>query len=569
MKNLKFRTKIFISFAIISIFVITLLLTIVSTIDTLKTISNETYSVNKRVTLFEELKNSVSGSGINVRDLRIMKDTYAINNRVQWVKESIGNYKKTANDLQSGSVATSDKAVLFQLNNKSNEYFSHINNILSLKQEDLSKISDDEMTSLSMLERELFNSLDKAIKDATSKNDMLIAEAGEFSNSAIIKVIILMVIALIIIIFFGIILNSNLSKPLKVVIDKLNIVSNGDFTTTVSMKFLKRKDEIGELARAVQYMEKSLSDHIKEILSCSKDLDNSSQQLSIAVGEMTYKFEFIDNSTKEIVIGTQDTSASAEEITASVEEFNSNIFELSAKATDGSNSANESKKRAILVQEEGNNAVKTTDELYKEREVHIIKAIEEGKIVDEIKVMADTIADLAEQTNLLALNASIEAARAGEHGRGFAVVANEVRNLAEQSQNAVKHIKYTALKVQQAFKNLSSNSKEVLNFMDSHVKNQFHSFIEKGNQYYNDADYVSKMSQDIAYMSEEISSTISQVSEAVQNMASISQDSAESSNKILKNIDDVKQEIGQVSVTAQDQTKLARRLNELVYKFKI
>lgn len=569
MKNFKFKTKIFISFSIISIFVITFLFIILSAINTSKTISNETYNVNKRLTMFQELRNYVNASGINVRDLRIIRDSDAVNTRREWIKKSIDNYKNLAKQLQDTSTTINDKAILFQLQAKSNRYIAHINDILSLSQQEISNISDEEMTSLSLQERELFNSLDKAVLDETSKNNIFISQAEQFNERTIIKVTLLMTAAIIIIIVFGVILNSNISKPLKVVIDKLNEVSKGDFTTYISEGFFKRKDEIGDLARAVQYMQKSLSKHINEILICSKDLAYCNQQLSVAVEEMTDKFDFIDQSTKQIASGALDTSASAEEITASVQEFNSSIFQLSAKAADGSDSANESKKRALRVQEEGNIAVETTNELYKEREVLIIKAIEEGKIVDEIKIMADTIASLAKQTNLLALNASIEAARAGENGRGFAVVAEEVRKLAEQSQNAVISIQDTIVKVQQAFNNLSSNSKEVLNFMESHVKSQFLSFIDKGNQYYNDAEYVSNMSEEIASMAEEINNTISQVSEAVENMANISEDSAENSHTILNNINEVKQEMAQVSNVAQNQNELAVKLNELVHQFKI
>ena len=86
------------------------------------------------------------------------------------------------------------------------------------------------------------------------------------------------------------------------------------------------------------------------------------------------------------------------------------------------------------------------------------------EVVENIKVMADTIASISEETNLLALNAAIEAARAGEQGKCFAVVAEEIKKLAEQSSQAVVGIQDTIIKVQEALKNLSDNSKEVLTY---------------------------------------------------------------------------------------------------------
>jgi methyl-accepting chemotaxis protein len=72
----------------------------------------------------------------------------------------------------------------------------------------------------------------------------------------------------------------------------------------------------------------------------------------------------------------------------------------------------------------------------------MLKAIRDGKNVEEIKNIAETIEEIASQTNLLALNAAIEAASAGEAGRGFAVVADEVRKLAEESTESVSEKGY-------------------------------------------------------------------------------------------------------------------------------
>lgn len=197
------------------------------------------------------------------------------------------------------------------------------------------------------------------------------------------------------------------------------------------------------------------------------------------------------------------------------------------------------------------------------------KAIEDGKVVESIKVMAETIGGIAEQTNLLALNAAIEAARAGEQGKGFAVVAEEVRKLAEQSSDAVINIQDTINKVQLAFNSSINTGSDILEFISKNVEEQFNDYSEVGNKYYNDSNFVSNMSEEIAAMSEEITATVGQVSEAIQNMAQTSQKSSEGAEMIKDSMNETTKAIEQVALTAQGQAELAQKLNEMVQKFKI
>lgn len=365
------------------------------------------------------------------------------------------------------------------------------------------------------------------------------------------------------------VLSLNIATPLKLAAENLNTMAKGDFSLKVPEKFLKRKDEIGKLCTAVNTMQQDLVGLIKKIIDNSQKMNASSQELSATVQELTSKAEKINSAVKKVTGGIEDTSAASEEITASIEEVDSSITELSSKASDGSTTAGESKERANAVKENGQKSIDAVQKLYTEKQAKMVKAIENGKVVDKIKDMADTIASIAKQTNLLALNAAIEAARAGESGKGFAVVAEEVRTLAEQSSQAVSGIQDTIQKVQTAFANLSSCSSEVLQFINDSVNPKFKDFGDIGNKYYNDADFVSKFSEEIAAMSEELTATMNQVSQATQNMAQSAQKSSEHTETIRTSIDETTKAIEKVSSASQNQAKLAESLNEMVEKFKI
>lgn len=183
--------------------------------------------------------------------------------------------------------------------------------------------------------------------------------------------------------------------------------------------------------------------------------------------------------------------------------------------------------------------------------------------------MAEAIESIADQTNLLALNAAIEAARAGENGKGFAVVADEVRKLAEESKSAVNDINENIGKIDEAFDNISSGSNDILVFINEKVIPEFNSFVESGDHYYRDADYINNLSEELASTLEEFSATIGQISEAAQNVALNEQKSSEEVEVVGDIVKDTTKIAVNVSGTSQNQAKLAETLYDQVGKFKI
>ncbi|WP_434290204.1 methyl-accepting chemotaxis protein [Clostridium botulinum] len=420
---------------------------------------------------------------------------------------------------------------------------------------EIPKVRDAMFDSISKITEINLNSAESANDDINSiytKSNMII--------------VILSIVGLLMAILIGLFIARNIAKPLNKIKDLAERLANYDFSTSITVT---RGDEFGQTAVALNTAQENVNGLVKIIMENSQDISASSEELSATVEELSSKVETIDTAINNIAGSMHESSAASEEISASVEEVDSSANELSQKAMEGSNNSNQFKERATEVKKNSQKAIDESRRIHLEKKSNMERAVEEGRVVDSIKVMADTIASIAEQTNLLALNAAIEAARAGEQGKGFAVVAEEVRKLAEQSKDAVLSIQETIVKVQGAFKSSIDTGSDILEFINTQVMEQFDAYGETGSQYYEDSDFVSKMSEEIAAMSEEVTATLGQVSGAVQNMAISAQKSNEEADIIKDSMNETTKAIEQVAETAQSQAELAQNLNEMVHKFKI
>ncbi|POF87373.1 chemotaxis protein [Pseudomonas putida] len=325
--------------------------------------------------------------------------------------------------------------------------------------------------------------------------------------------------------------------PLRYTLTAAERVASGDLSQNLQ---IDRRDELGQLQASMQRMTVSLreliggiGDGVTQIASAAEELSAVTEQTSAGVNNQKVE-------TDQVATAMNEMAATVQEVARNAEQASEAALAADQQAREGDRVVGEAIAQIERLASEVNNSSEAMNQLKGES--------------DKIGSVLDVIKAVAQQTNLLALNAAIEAARAGEAGRGFAVVADEVRSLAQRTQQSTEEI-------EALIASLQSGTQRVASVMDA-SRDLTESSVELTRRAGGSLETITRTVSSIQAMNQQIATAAEQQSAV-----------AEEINRSVMNVRDISDQTSAASEeTASSSVELARlgtHLQGLVGRFRL
>lgn len=390
------------------------------------------------------------------------------------------------------------------------------------------------------------------------------AAVRKLALSVLITVVSSMVLAVIVIYF----ISRSISNPLSIAVKFAKDLAQYNIGSTIPKKYLNRKDEIGQLAKAMEFVGENLRQMVRQLKETSELLAASSEELTATSTASTISSEEVSRAISEISEGAADQAMNTVN-------GNDKLEQLGEMIENEENRIQELMETSKRVSELVRVGLVTVDKLAIKNEESSVATNEVYQSIvktnnssNRISDASNLIKEIAEQTNLLALNAAIEAARAGEAGKGFAVVADEIRKLAIQSTKStilIDDMVETLLNDA----NIAVKTMERVEFI---LNEQTDNVVYAKSSYDEIATAMAHSETSVRIIGEEsrkVKQRKDDVHSTIQSLASVAEENAAATQQASSTVQEQTVMLQEITNASEGLSTLANELQELISKFSL
>lgn len=393
-------------------------------------------------------------------------------------------------------------------------------------------------------------------------------EAHTFIGQRVTGIIVITIIVFVISLIGSTISTKFFANGIKRTREAVKELSSGNLLTEVDSRAKGRRDELGDMARAVEELRLKLVEIIGDIKKSSSVLMDSGNNLSEMAAHTSATTDEMSKVIEDISKGAVSQAEEIEEASQHIgnmgeviEEIVTSVDGLGDTSTKMKNASDESTK---IIRQLSDSNDRTTEAIAKiSRQIHTT-----NDSVQMIREAVELITSIASQTSLLSLNASIEAARAGEHGKGFAVVASEIQKLAEQSNESAEKIKQI---IEELLRD-SEATVEIMGEVEVIIEEQQKKLEETKEQFVHvtrGVDNSREETEMIQSRTEVCDTSREKVIDVIANLSAISQENAASTQETTASMSELNETIRILAEAAGNLRKLSDDLDEEMKFFKL